>query len=107
MTMMIANPMTGQVLNAVEGSHSDLRDKLSQLIRDKFGPSKSVDYDVPSSGISGTPFIADIFDSNLVYQQKDQYYRIGYAVDKSGAPKLSSTPPVKVRKVTQYFPEKS
>lgn len=102
--MMLINPMTRQVVNAVEGSHSDLRDQLQELLRNRFKNSAKVAFS--PNEVEASPYIQDVFDDYVVYSRGSKSYKLGYSMSK-GKPVLSEETPVQVRRVTTYEPIKA
>jgi hypothetical protein len=78
--------------NAAKGSHNDLSNQLSGLIR---GPEG----DMSVGGV----YVEDVFDDYVVYRSKGKFYRRDYTVDKKGKITLQGIPTEVVRE-TSYSP---
>lgn len=89
----------GEFLGIInQTSHSDIRNRLEQILMTKFGVHSSSE-DGPSV------WVVDVFDRSVVYYHDGKTYRAGYTVDnRSDVITLSSDPPVEVRRTTAYKP---
>jgi hypothetical protein len=80
-------------------SHSDIRMKLSEQLREKFGYKEYEDgYQVPHC------YLIDVFDRDFVYSKGEELYRLGYKTDNRTGDVEITGEPVEVSRVVSYKP---
>lgn len=90
-------------------SHSELRDRLSTLVKGKYGPgSVGAAMAGMSSGMDEGMvrcWIVDVFDKFVVYRMMDRLYKLPYTTDlRTGTVELGTEAPVEVVEMTSYRP---
>jgi peptide deformylase len=88
----------GLLMNAVKGSHNDLRDRLGKELRTKGTNGCN---DAAGIGPLDGGCIDDVFDTHFVYSKAGKTYSQAYKVDKEGCVKFDGLP-TEVTRETRY-----
>lgn len=98
-----AKIMSKKVSTKNETSYDELREKLSQAIRERYGFVGM--FDSPTS--TGL-WVQDVFEDHFVYSYNSKSYKLGYKANlDTGDVTISQDVPQKVERTTVYVPTKN
>ena len=69
-------------------SHNDKRDRIQSAVKEKYGHNDRDHYG---------PYIRDVWDDSVVYEDGSKYYRVSYTIDDKGVVTLGDTKEVMVQ----------
>jgi hypothetical protein len=99
----LVEDVTNADMTVNEPSFMEINRKLSELLFERFGKSGNGN-GLKSIGPSDGPYIVDVYDEYVVYEQNAKTYRIGYKVNNDTNETELDGDPQEVTKVVTYEP---
>jgi hypothetical protein len=97
----LVDDVVGADLMVNEPSFIEINRKLSELLFNRFGKGGNV---LNAIGSSDSPYVVDVYDEYVVYEQGTKTYRIGYKVDSNTNGVQLNGDPQEVTRVVSYEP---
>jgi hypothetical protein len=99
----LVDDVAGTDLTVNEPSFMEINRKLSDLLFERFGKSGNGNGMGPKT-LSGGPYVVDVYDEYVIYEQNSTTYRIGYKVNNDTNEAELDGDPQEVTKVVSYEP---